>query len=125
MNVAIKALTTFNKALENPIVRLVGKGFWLGMIAILVYAGRAYLHDAIGSDPVIKDLQTDTVATKALVTAHDVFVKEQSKTDERLSEFFKESRASRDDMTSKLSAILQHGLDQDQRLDRIERKIDK
>lgn len=125
MKEVIKALGQFSSALDTPIIRLVSKGFWIALFAIGVYAARAYLHEAISGDEIVRSMQTDITSTKTLVIAHDTFVKEQSDTNTKLSEFFRESRASRDEMTKQLSAILQHGVDQDQRLDRIERKLDK
>lgn len=125
MNGAIKALTRFSNALDTPIIRLVGKGFWVALFAIAVYAGKAYLHESIAGDDTTKAIQADLASTKTLVLAHDNFVKAQEATDTRLSDFFKESRVAREDVTAKLAAIIQHGTDLDKRLDRIETKIDK
>ena len=125
MTAVIKTLTKLSDALDTPIIRLVGKGFWLALLGLAIYAGKAYLHETIASDDTTTAIQTDLAATKALVLAHDTFVKQQAGTDQKLGEFFKESRAARDDVTAKLAAILQHGQDQDQRLERIERRLDK
>ena len=118
-------LKDFADMLDTPVLRIMGKAFFLLVIGLVIYAGRAYLHDAISGDEKILELTTDVAAAKALVASHDAFIHQQADANIKLADYFKESRESRDQMTIQLSAIIQHGTDTDSRLDRIERKIDQ
>jgi len=115
----------FADMLDTPLLRIMGKAFFLLVVGIVIYAGRAYLHDAIAGDEAVLQLRTDDAAIHALVISHDQFIHQETDQNAKLSEFFKESRQARDETSRQLSAIIQHGTDQDQRLDRIERKLDQ
>lgn len=123
MSVTTK-LKDFSDMLDTPLVRIAGKAFFLGLLALALYAGRSYLHESISGDQAVIELRSDAAAAKALIASHDTFIREQGEANTRLSDFFRESRQSRDDMAKQLAAIIQHGADQDQRLLRIENKID-
>jgi len=94
-------------------------------IPVGIYAFNAYKHEMVSQDPDVLAVKADTTALKATLAKHDSFIEEQALVNARLSEFFKESRNSREDISNKLTGIGQSLTDQEKRLDRIEVRLDK
>jgi len=142
MGALIKRANEMAEGALSPIFTLLWRVF-VAVLLVFWWAGKQYADKAIGESPAVvgvvgqatqlqlevHQLQAQANDVKYILEKkaidYDGFIKNQTDTNAKMGDFFKEAARRQIEDTAKLSAIGQQLSDQDKRLTRIELKLDQ